>query len=227
VKSIFCAIAFVASCAAVASGADNEFNQLPDDGAWAKFYVTVTGNIDQDLRVELTISSVGKVQENGKDCRWIELLSNNADTNARMNVFKLLVPEESLKKGPFGPGDIVRSWVSQEEGTTVEAGNSDNLFPVGFLFPDSLDDAKRPDEKETVDWQKGKLECPVLTGTSKSKLGDQDLTIDHRYFLSGQTPFGLGGFRNQLKLQQGTEIKIDAKLIDVGTGAMSVLAGSQ
>lgn len=207
--------------------ADESFNQLPEDGAWAKFYVTVTGNIDQTLRVELTISSVGNVQENAKDCRWIELLSNNADTKARMNVFKLLVPEDALKKGPFGPGDIVRSWMAQEEGTAIEAGNTDNLFPVGFLFPDSLDDAMRPEEKETVDWQQGKLECPVLTGASKSKLGDQDLTIDHRYLLSDQTPFGLGGFRNHLKLQQGTEIKIDAKLIDVGTGATSVLAGSQ
>jgi hypothetical protein len=210
------------------ASAEESFNQLPEDGAWAKFYVTVSGNIDQTLRVELTISSVGRVQENGKDCRWIELLSNNSDTNARMNVFKLLVPEESLKKGPFGPGDIVRSWVAQEDGTTVEAGNSDNLIPVGFLFPDNLDDAKRPDEKETVDWQKGKLECSVLTGASKSKLGDQDLTINHRYLLSENTPFGLGGFRNQLKLHEsGTEIVIDAKLIDVGTGGTSVLAGSQ
>src|SRR5688572_17396811 len=75
------------------------FSQLPEEGAWAKFYVTVTSNVDLNQTVELTISSTGRVQENGKDCRWVEFVSYDVDTNMRRHLFKMLVPEDELKAG--------------------------------------------------------------------------------------------------------------------------------
>lgn len=220
------ALIAVAAFALLASqaSADDNFSQLPEDGAWAKFFVEVSGTDNPGLRVELTISSIGRTQQNGKDCRWIELVSNNADTNKRINAFKLLVPEEELKKGPFGPGDVVKSWVLDEGATDARAGEDVSLHAVGILFPDSLDDRKRPEEKEAVQWQKGRLDCTVLTGRSRARLGDQNMLIDHRYLLNEKTPFGLGGFRSDVKLgDSGNELKVEGKLLDIGTGAQSVI----
>ncbi len=211
----------------VQASADDSFNQLPDDGAWAKFFVEVSGTDNPGLRVELTISSVGRTQQNGKDCRWIELVSNNADTNTRINAFKLLVPEEELKQGPFGPGDVIKSWVLNEGATDAQPGEEVSLHAVGILFPDSLDDRKCAEEKEAVQWQKGRLDCPVLTGRSRSRFGDQDMVIQHRYLLSEKTPFGLAGFRSDVKLgDSGNELKVEGKLLDIGTGAQSVIPNS-
>lgn len=209
-----------------AAAADNTFDQLAEDGSWAKFYVTVRGPNNLDLDVELTISSVGKGQANGKDSRWIEVLSNNAADGTRLNVFKMLVPEESLKAGPFGPSDAARAWAAEME-NAVQAVSGDGLAPVSFLFPDNLDDPQRPDEKVTIDWQQGKLECPVLTGTSDSRFGTQNVKIRHRYLLAPEVPFGLGGFQSDVELAPDNVIKVEARLLDAGTGAMSTLPNSQ
>lgn len=206
--------------------AEESFDQLPEDGSWAKFYVTVRGPNNPDLNVEFTLSSVGKVQENGQDCRWIEMLSADAGTGARHNVFKLLIPEQALKQGPMGRSDALRAWAAEME-NAVQAASGNGLAPVSFLFPDSLDDPQRPDEKETVDWQRGKLECPVLTGGSTTQLGTQDVKIEHRYLLAPEVPFGLGGFRSVLNFGPDNSITVEARLLDTGTGAVSALPNSQ
>jgi hypothetical protein len=221
------AVAVLGVLPLTAAADDDGFDQLTEDGSWAKFYVTVRGtNNDVNLNVEFTLSSVGKVQENGKDCRWIEMLSNNADDGTRFNLFKLLIPEEALKQGPLGRADALRAWAAEME-NAVQAASGDELAPVSFLFPDNLNDAQRPDEKETVDWQRGKLECAVLTGTSTTQLGTQDIKIEHRYLLAPEVPFGMGGFKSAVHFAPDTVFHIEARLLDAGTGAASALPNSQ
>lgn len=209
-----------------APAADTTFAQLPEDGAWSKFYVTVSGPNNLNLTIEMTLSSVGKTQATGKDCRWIEMASVNAGSGERYNVFKMLIPEDALKEGPFGPSDAIRAWAAEMD-NSAQAVSADGLAPVSFLFPDTLDDAQRLDEQETVDWQRGQLECAVLTGTSDSRLGTQDIEIEHRYLLAAEIPFGLGGFRSVIQFDNGTTINVDARLLDTGAGAVSALPNSQ
>ena len=217
-------LAFYPLAAAEAGGT---FDQLPEDGAWTKHYVIVAAE-DVDLRLELTISSVGRSQHSGKDCRWVELLSKDADTGARINVVKLLLPEAELKQGPFGPSDAVKSWVAEEDDRLPDPGNDDSREFVAFLFPDTLDDARRPDESEAIEWQRGKLECSVLTGTSRTHLGGQLVEIEHRYLLNNEVPFGLGGFRHRLRFtDSGNELTVDARRLEFGNDARSALPHSQ
>lgn len=209
-----------------APAADETFNQLPEDGTWSKYYVTVTGPGGLNLNIEMTLSSVGKTQANGKDCRWIEMLSVNAADGTRHNVFKMLIPEEELKQGPFARSDVIRAWAAEME-NSVQAASGDGLAPVSFLFPDNLDDPQLSDEKETIDWQRGKIACQVLTGTSDSRLGTQDINIDHRYLLAPDIPFGLGGFTSALHFGPDNTITVQARLLDTGTEAKSALPNSQ
>jgi hypothetical protein len=207
------------------AAADEGFDQLPEDGSWAKFYVTAQFPNDTAINVELTMSSVGRLQANGKDCRWIELLSIVTDDGSRHSVYKLLIPEEALKQGPFGPSDAVRAWAAQME-NSVQAAEG-NLLTVGFVFPDSLVDTQQPDEKESVDWQRGTLECQVLAGTSNSRLGTQDIKVEHRYLLAPDVPFGMGGFKSVVHFSADSVLTIEARLLDAGTGAVSSLPNSQ
>jgi hypothetical protein len=60
---------------------DGLFQQLPKDGAWAKFRMTSRlfgpSARNSEREGDLRISCVGTVHENERECRWIEIRDEN------------------------------------------------------------------------------------------------------------------------------------------------------
>ncbi len=84
--------------------ADGLLYQLPDDGNWVRYDWDGNGTkpdgTDTKVSGSLTLSSVGKAEINGKECRWIEIAMEVQSEGYKVtDVYKLLIPVEHLRKG--------------------------------------------------------------------------------------------------------------------------------
>lgn len=216
------AVACLTLTSARTSFGDDGFGQVAEQGEWVKFFATMKGP-NTDLTVELRMADVGGMQLSGEDYRWIEFHAHDTSADRHLNTHKMLIPVEKLKKGPFGVDDVHKAWLVDPDNTEPVEVDQSQLGPWQFLFPGSLENAERPDKSEKVQWQKGQLECRILTGTSTAKLGNQDAPVKHRYLLSKEVPFGLGGFNSTVDMPDGSQLKLEARLKEKGKGAESEL----
>lgn len=197
-----------------------------NDGSWVKYYVTVEGD-DANFVLETTIKAVGRTQEAGEDCRWIEVGSVNTASNERMDVYKLLFPEKALKRGA-SITDVVRAWILPQGSDQPEQADRTRIGMLVLLFPGELKNQRKLEDTQTVQVGDKSLECKVVEGETRSELGDQSITVSHRLVLHDDVPFGLAGFRKELRFSgSGPRIVADAQLLETGTGAESLLPNSQ
>jgi hypothetical protein len=213
-------------CLTSAARASEPFAGQIENGSWVKFYVTVEGD-DANFVLETTIKAVGRTQEAGEDCQWIEVGSVNTASGERMDVYKLLFPETALKRGA-SITDVVRAWVLPEGSDQPEQADRARIGMLVLLFPGELQNVKRLDEKETVQVGGQSLECEVLEGEKRAQLGDQSVTMSHRLVLTDDVPFGLAGFRKEIRFSDaGPRIVANAQLLEKGEDAESLLPNSQ
>ena len=95
--------------------AEGLFYQLPKDGSWAEYTIDGVGTNPDDTEVTLRgtvkMSSVGKVQVEGKPCRWIELRTEGKRNDDKFtDTVKLLIPEKHLAKGQDPLGHVIKAW---------------------------------------------------------------------------------------------------------------------
>lgn len=197
-----------------------------EDGSWAKFRVTVTGD-SIDLDLETTIKAVGRTQELGEDCQWIEIGSVDTASGERLEVFKVLFREKDLKRGHVSISEAVRAWMLPRDSEQPMQAGGVELGGLALLFPGELDDEQRAEQRETVDLQGESLDCAVLEGKSKAELGTQTITVSHRTLLHDDVPFGLAGFRKEVQFGQSDQsIVATGELLETGTDAESLLPNS-
>jgi hypothetical protein len=221
--------------------ADGVLYRLPEDGAWVRFDVTMTLNEadgDQGSGTgSLTMSSVGRTQLGGEDCRWIEfhLHTTVADGAAKDEddmIAKVLIPEKHLNAGNSPFDHLARGWLKWENNDPVELRQAP--FGHGSLAAALLagppEDAKKLD-KQRVQSKLGELDCEGTTGTATFEDGESRLAITDHTRLHEKAPFGVVACRMDFKVSRNGQVQSSGtmalKLADLGTGAESELPGQR
>ena len=195
---------------------------LPADGAWVTFNVNIVVNGTEVVPTWL-VRSVGKADHEGKPCRFIEL-EQKCPTPPLGNVtWRLLVPESEFGSGKHPFGKALKIWI-QREADQPQAVDSiaqeDPIFAALIVGPTS--DVMVLKEKEKVAWQRGNLECEVVTGNQESDFLGAKLKMSHRVLRHGDIPFGLAGMKQDITFGAAgakQEVKITMTLQDHGMDA--------
>ncbi len=195
---------------------------LPEDGRWVKFDLRLQlGSQDQIL--SWSIRSVGQFQQAGKDVRCIETeLIGNGDIPSSCH--RLLVPNEAFGPDKHALGQAVRMWV--RKGTDpVESHNDISGDPLTALFlAGATEMVKKQEQKETVNWQRGNLECAVYTGKSIQEIGTAKFNNEWTILRHDDVPFGLAGLRAKLAPEGSSDaINVTLTLQDFGKDAKATL----
>ncbi len=195
---------------------------LPEDGRWSKFDLRLQVN-SQDQLIAWTVRSVGQFQQAGKDVRCIETeLTGNAEIPS--NCHRLLVPNDAFGPNKHALGQAVRMWV--RKGTDpVESYNDLSGDALTALFLAGItQDLKKPEQKETINWQRGKFECTVYTGKSVQEIGTTKFHTDWTILRHDDLPFGLAGLRMKITPEgQSDVINVTLTLQDHGKDAKATL----
>lgn len=220
-------------CVAVNSFAEEPksaalIQSLPADGAWQAMNVVVTIN-GQEFPVVGTARSVGQAMYNGKTCRFIEY-EQTVETPPAFDVqqignmtWRLLVPEDEFGEGRDPLSKAVKTWIQVEkrEPESVESMLiRDPIFALILQGPKG--NLKLEDGKEKIGWQRGNLECAVVSGQSSLAFGNVKLQMTHRVFRHTEVPFGIAGLQQDLNASFGgqqNEVTIRATLRNHGKDA--------
>ena len=197
-------------------------NTLPEDGRWVRYDLRLQVG-SQDHLLPYSVRSVGQFQQAGRDVRCIELdLTGNAEIPSMLH--RLLVPNDAFAPEKFALGQAVRMWV-RKGSDPVESFNDLTGDPLTMLFQAGItQDLKKLETKETVNWQRGKLECTVFTGKSVQEIGTTKFNTESTILRHDDLPFGLAGLRMKLTPEGSTDvINVTLTLQDYGKDAKATL----
>ena len=229
---------FVSMALASPIRAEGLLYQLPEDREWAKFEVVgnaVDPNGNQTtLTGDITISSVGMVEVEGNQCRWIEIqFDGKRNGEPFVTVDKLLIPAKYLAKGEEPLAHVQKAWrkhsainggtaqqledVANPEsrgGKYVRGGQLQLLLHGPYENPQKLD-------KSVVESKLGKLECDGISTEEGSPRSLSTIAIR----LHKDAPFGVVSFDIDTKLVQNGQamgmMTTKATLSDFGKNAKS------
>jgi hypothetical protein len=144
-------------------------------------------------------------------------------------IFKMLIPEEHLKRGGDPAAHIVRGWVQSYDKRIAPLKDLADFEkgPIEMLLPGPLQDGKTLDSK-VIDCKAGKLNCTGLRGTttSKSEAGMQ-FKAAHEIRLHDMSPFGVAAWDLKLEVDDQVKarmtIRMTMTLNESGTNAKSEL----
>ena len=195
---------------------------LPTDGAWVSFNVNININ-GAEVSPTWLVRSVGKSDCDGKACRFIEL-EQKCQTPPIGNVtWRLLVPEAEFGEGKHPFGNALRIWIQREADAPQVVESIAKEDPVfGTLIVGPTSDVMVLKEQEKVSWQRGNLECAVVTGTRESDFFGAKMKMSHRVLRHKDIPFGLAGMKQDVNVGVGganQEVKITMTLQDHGQDA--------
>jgi hypothetical protein len=209
--------------------------QLPDDGAWVRFDMEMSGQrngMTQSMNGSLRMSSVGGAQENGEDCRWIEIhFTVNREGREFTTMAKLLIPEKNLKKGETPLEHVVRAWQKQGEQEPREFDNPEGPHsPLPAFLSGPLEDVEKL-EKEVVESKLGKLECAGVRGRLRVANDTMAVKVKQEARLHEKAPFGVVTCRMEYEIERDGAVQqtgtLTLKLAELGSGAESALPGYQ
>ena len=210
--------------------ADGLLYQLPEDGAWVLFDTQgkmTHGDQSQEFTGSLRMSSVGKVTEDDKPCRWIEFeLTINLGERSRLIVAKVLIPEAELKEGQQPVDNRVRGYVKMgAEGEAVVL-NEGNLGPIPAFLANPLLE-KQELKAEVVESKLGKLSCRGLTGFVEFAEGTATNHATFNTRRHEKAPFGVVTCQMNIKAtRDGTvtdRVEMPLVLSDFGVDAKTKL----
>lgn len=182
---------------------------LPADGVWATFDVNVKLN-GQEFVLAVTARSVGQAFQFGKQCRILELEQTNdnppSDSIPQLGnlTWRLIVPEDAFGEGKDPLSRAGKIWlrIDKQEPEVVESVELKDPF-YATLFQGPKSHLKAEEAKEKITWQRGDLECSVISGENESEFGIVKLTVTHRIFRHRDVPFGIAGLQQELKASIG------------------------
>lgn len=201
---------------------------LPADGVWATFDVNVKLN-GQEFVLAVTARSVGQAFQFGKQCRILELEQTNdnppSDSIPQLGnlTWRLVVPEDAFGEGKDPLSKAGKIWlkIDKQDPEVVESVELKDPF-YATLLQGPKSRLKAEEAKEKITWQRGDLECSVISGENGSEFGIVKLTVTHRVFRHRDVPFGIAGLQQELKASIGGQEQkavIRVSLRDHGKGA--------
>lgn len=146
---------------------------LPEDGKWTKYSFTMKAEApqQQELSGTFTLRSVGKVTENGKAARWIEIeMKGTENGKEKYSLMKFLINEKGLKPGEKGSIEILRGWNKSDANAEIKELSDMEKDPRGMMsifFDGTRKDVRKLKKTKVIDYQKGQLK--IKNGTT-SKL---------------------------------------------------------
>lgn len=220
--------------------ANGLIQKLPKDGSWARYHMTIKDEMPEarERTATMTIRSVGVVTEKGERCRWIEFeVRSQDDAEGVDHLYKDLIPEKDLQPDSSSSTGVLRGWHRDDKGEVRELREPEKS-PNGMLamlLPGSRKAAKKLDEKKTVDYQQGRLECTSrLTGTLKPSepgAAGVDIAVVYSVWLHEKIPFGVATATYEMTAKRGDEVlgtgTVTFTLDAFGTGAKSALPDKQ
>lgn len=194
---------------------------LPDDGVWTKFQVTARGE-GADASLTFTVRSVGKTTHDGKPCRCLELEQHCDDCPDQILIYRLqnttwrlIIPEDEFGAGKDPISHAVKVWqqLGDSEPTPVSSlAAGDPLLAT--LLKGPLGELKIEDSKEKVAWQRGTLDCQVLTGRQEIDFAGAAVEITSRILRHADVPFSTAGTTQELNASVGgTDYKVVIKAV--------------
>jgi len=181
---------------APAARADGLVYQLPPDGTSVRYDTETTATVDGQERTtkgSLTISSVGKAQAEGEDCRWIEIKSiTRVNDQDRISITKCLIPEKFLTKGQAPAEKIVRGWSkfgdNEAQPISQATGGRGRLLPFYLAGPAPVTTDLDPVD---VVSKLGTLSCKGVSGEQEFQRDNGSVGIKFENRLHEMAPFGL------------------------------------
>ncbi|MFG0334586.1 MAG: hypothetical protein ACF8TS_14615, partial [Maioricimonas sp. JB049] len=217
-------LVFASLASTCAADAPLQIDQSIDVGDWADYHVIVEA-ADNEIPFGVTIRCVGQQQNSGKEAVWIEIESTDIASEMRLEIFRILVPTDRLREGPFGVDDIRNAWVLRRDQQQPLRVEQTDLQGLQLLFPGRVTEGvQEHDEKTTVAWQRGTLECRKVTLRRTTQFLNQQATVEQVLLLHDSVPLNLAGFRFDIALEN-TNVKVSGTLTDHGTGAEAALPG--
>jgi hypothetical protein len=230
---------FVSAVLGCVVWADGLLYQLPPDGAWTEYELSLTF-VGEDKKYSgyLRLSSAGKVKHEGADCRWIEMTVTKTTPPVGQGdeTIKLLIPEKHLKSGVKIVEHVVRGWQKRGDKDLKElkAGMEKLEFqigPVTMFLINPLQDVKKVGTEEIAVEGIGKLMCQKEVGKTTMQFGPmKDQPVDVTSWRHDKAPFGAARMQIDLKAEEGGKpihAIFEAKLVKSGTGATSILPDSK
>lgn len=229
-----------------ASGAraDGLLYQLPEDGSWVRFHVTMTMEHGEGepgkMTGSLTMRSVGQETVEGDKCRWIELelIPDKAEGDQQAPphgpphiIMKVLLPEKNLKSGKEPLERLVKGWMKEgdKEPDELKDPNSERTGPLPAFLSGPLKDIKELDKK-TIDTKLGMLECRGITANDTYKQGEAVTTVEFETRLHDKAPFGVVRSKMQYDSKRGDHEEKGTLVLDLeetGQDAKSSLPDSR
>lgn len=212
---------------AVVLRADGLVHRLPEDGAWARYKVTVVDR-EGDMDGHMMIRSVGRAVVDGQDCRWIEW---EFETDHLKAITKLLIPETFLQSGHNPLDHVVRGWEKLGDRTTRRLDGPATAGLLPYLMHPPLRDCRKLDSTEMVDWQHGRLECEVRAGGLRLERATPNRhqraeEVSYEVGLHDKAPFGVAFARLAIRVQgegRGETVIATIIIADAGRDARSRL----
>jgi len=207
------------------------YYRLPEDGVWNRYHVNL--NIaGVETASPWVFASVGRKTVDGKPCRWLELRQMTEDSKQTLRVIKALIPEDAFGKEKDPTAAVKLAWtrLGEMEPQQMDLDGDMDAFNrfVMLVLRGPTKNLKVLEESETVDWQRGKLDCRVITGESRFESDDKTLKVDlkHRLLINDKIPFRLAGSQFKIDvniLGQDVEAGATFTIVETGNGAKSVL----
>jgi len=217
---------------ATSARADGLIYRLPEDGTAVRFAMDFKVNhngMEEMATGELVQRSVGKVDVDGKPCRWIEFKFTIDKGGQQFNMLsKVLIPESALKAGENPGAHMIRGWMKQMDRDPEELKdlNTPKAGPLGAFLAGPATDAKKL-AKETVDSKLGKLECEGVTGSLMIDQGSEKVAIKLENRLHDKAPFGVVKSRMEFQVERNGQARengvITISALEVTKGTQSEL----
>lgn len=208
--------------------AESLIQLLPADGEWVAFQTTLEANGKSESNI-WTVKSVGKKEVAGVACRWIEMQLMKEEQN--LILIKCLIPEDEFGKGKHPLGNAKQVFIKQGRREPAEFPSLAAAEPlVALVLQGPGADAKKLDQKETVEMQAGKIECDVISGTSEGEIRSVKAALTHRLLLTDKTAFGLAGAKVEITVNVNGKmeaLKVEHSLKESGKDAKSALPDVQ
>ncbi|MGQ0635473.1 MAG: hypothetical protein ACT4QC_12735 [Planctomycetaceae bacterium] len=172
--TLCCLLAFLHS----ALQAGEPVGKLPDDGWWARYFVTTrfrTHEIVNESRLKRTVSLVGTVTERDEKCRWVEITTDVISTvglgtekEGDRSIAKFLIPERDLLESDQPLDRLERCWIKTGDrevtAPVVESPQAITIRSVNWLydtrllfFPGVWQKSEPAEEQKIVEYQSGRL----------------------------------------------------------------------
>jgi hypothetical protein len=218
-------IAFLANFAQGGSLIQN----LPKDDGWISFRWTETWEDGEKRASQVVVKSVGKEMRDDVPCRWIELeFQPEADAEKKAGAWKFLIPEKQLTADGDPLSHVKECWksVAGDQAVQVAMADVQSARPrLDLLLSPPIPTMKKTSQRETIDWQQGKLECSVTEVKEERKYSADHVEVNYRLLLSEKAPFGVAACRLKLRaLNDGdSNGTVEFIMTDMGANAMSIV----